>query len=226
MQKNKYFFFSILIVFSIFFSAFAFADSYVCSGNFGGGSSCDGIYDMDYGTWSTTPDYDEGVLDAIYDVPENVTLSSSYLQITLLADYIDLFSFNISLDGVCDVGGLNITYRIYNAGGYCDGSPKAEIFVDNSACENPNYMLYNLSVSQGDYCSSGLGIRIYDARIFWYIPQSEPTGYSYQYTKDDFAKIIFDGMGTAGTTFVSWINLIVMLLFVLFAFIFISKYKK
>ena len=36
--------------------------------------------------------------------------------------------------------------------------------------------------------------------------------YSYDYNKDDFQNIVVDGLGTAGAAFVSWIDLIVLLI--------------
>ena len=35
--------------------------------------------------------------------------------------------------------------------------------------------------------------------------------YNYSYTKSDFQNIVVDGLGTAGAAFVSWIDLIVLL---------------
>lgn len=36
--------------------------------------------------------------------------------------------------------------------------------------------------------------------------------YSYSYSKSDFQNIVVDGLGTAGAAFVSWIDLIVLLI--------------
>jgi hypothetical protein len=35
--------------------------------------------------------------------------------------------------------------------------------------------------------------------------------YTYSYSKSDFQAIVVDGLGTAGASFVSWIDLIVLL---------------
>ena len=35
--------------------------------------------------------------------------------------------------------------------------------------------------------------------------------YNYSYTKNDFQNIVVDGLGMAGAAFVSWIDLIVLL---------------
>ena len=36
--------------------------------------------------------------------------------------------------------------------------------------------------------------------------------YNYSYSKSDFQNIVVDGLGTAGASFVSWIDLIVLLI--------------